>query len=100
MPNDETSIVPLTVRQDDITDHVPSTLPPQALTLEQEPPELPPVPTDPPLLDAPPAPTDPPLPTLPPVPDTEEAPHPKVPVIPSAITSVIRRVRCVMKSPE
>jgi hypothetical protein len=53
-PSHAGATVPFTVRHDDITVHVPTTLPPQAVTFEQDNP-LPPAPVVPPL-ELPPAP--------------------------------------------
>lgn len=65
---------PLNFRHDGVTVQVPTTSPPQGVTLavalQDDPPlpGLPPVPTAPPLLELPPVPTTPPLLELPPVP--------------------------------
>jgi hypothetical protein len=67
-PTTEGSRLPLTFRHEDVTVHVPTTSPPQAVTFGQEGP-APPVPVLPPEL------TEPPLPGVPPVPDSAFAPE-------------------------
>jgi hypothetical protein len=66
-PTNDRSKVPVTLRHDDITAQVPTTLPPQGVTLEQDPPvapppELPAVLPPAPLLEVPAAPPAPPPP--------------------------------------
>jgi hypothetical protein len=66
-PTVETSKTPPTLKHDELTFQVPTTSPPHAGTLEQEPPAppvllvLPPAPTMPPVLDTPPLPVVPPV---------------------------------------
>jgi hypothetical protein len=88
-PTTDGSSVPLTVRQDEVTVQVPTTLPPQAVTFEQDAPA-------PPDAEIPP-PAAPPLPSLPPVPDVvpDPEPHPeKAGPSPTAIASTTS-ARCL-----
>ena len=82
------SSAPATFRQDDVTVQVPTTLPPQGVTLGQDDPPAPPLPSpsrpSPPAL--PPAPGDPPEPEL----------HPSQ-NIPSAIANASAAARIFMK---
>jgi hypothetical protein len=91
-PSVVTSTVPPRARHEDITLHVPTTLPPQAVTFEQAPPPPPP---DPPA-ELPPVPTVPPL-ELPPAPDWPELVLEQAkPKIESAAAIARSEVPCVM----
>jgi len=87
--NDKSSS-PVTFRHDDVTVQVPTTLPPQGVTLSQDAlppplPELPPVSTPPELLELPPVSTPPELLELPPVPTPP--PPLELPPVPDGLSS-------------
>lgn len=78
----------LTFKQDEDTDQLPTALPPQGVTLEQDPPlpalpELPPVPPLPPVPVLPPVPPLPPVTVLPPVPTVPPLPAAELPPAPA-----------------
>src|SRR5580704_5425031 len=95
-PTNVRSRSPVTWRHDELTFQVPIRLPPQAVTLEQDPPcvpppELPPAAPPVPLAALPPV---PPAEELPPVPDSPPAPEPQAPEIIPAATPNAKTTDC------